>query len=170
MKKPVSVGARCALALLLFACAPVDPTPADDGGRGDVVATTSFTPSAATQQVPAPDYAVDATGLVVQTNAAHVVEAVDGAVALAAGEHRGDALVVSTREPGADHAAIDASWSAASPAPLGGGAAERIGAAALALDGEVLARDVARYVTIARAVDGVRSYQVITLTFRRARE
>ena len=109
-------------------------------------------------QVSAPDYWLDFSGYVIKADINHVVQSTTGAVSVMAGSHPGESYVVDTRQDlGWSFAAIDAAYSAGAAATLGATISD------LGLAGTTL--PVLRNVIILHTENGVKSYQVLRVTF-----
>lgn len=109
-------------------------------------------------QVPAPDYTLDFTGYEVKADAHRVVQSATGSVALVPGAHPGESYVTdSDQELGATFAHIESAYTAGTSAPLGSTVT------AFRLVGETL--PTRRNLIILHAENGVRSYQVLRITF-----
>jgi len=125
---------------------------------------TTVTASAESNNVPAPGYAVDLTNLSIQVDNANVVDAASGtaSLSLADGAQAGEFFAVLTSDPGTSFAAIDAAWGAvSSPTAM----SQTIAASAFALGGADLTGGLGRWIVILHAQAGVRSYEVIAVTF-----
>jgi hypothetical protein len=115
-----------------------------------------------TNQVSAPNYGLDFSGYVVKEDINHVVQSTTSAVKVMAGSHLGESYLVDTRQDlGWSFAAVDAAYTAGAPAPLGATIAE------FGLAGTTL--PTLRNVIILHTQNGVRSYQVLRVTFNASR-
>ena len=120
--------------------------------------------SASVTTVSAPDYAVDISTLAFEFDAYPLVTAVTGNLALTTGKYAGDGyVVVDTLPTTPTYADYDAAYKAGKAQPILNGAT--IPGSALLAVGSALTSDVVRTVLVQRTVDGVPSYQVITVTF-----
>ena len=133
--------------------------------------TAGFIASSATatsQQVAAPDYSIAMTNIDVQTDAANIVEVATGTAQLTEGSAPGEGFMVLTSDPGTTHASIDAAYEAGTETLLSSLTTLQIPAASFDLVGADLTANAVRYVVISHTENGVRSYQVITVTFQPA--
>lgn len=120
--------------------------------------------SASVTTVPAPDYAVDISTLAFEYDAYPLVTAVSGNLALTAGKYAGEGyVIVDTLPTTPAYADYDAAYKAQVAQPIVNGAT--IPGATLLSVGSALTSDVVRTVLVRRTVDGVPSYQVVTVTF-----
>lgn len=121
--------------------------------------------------VTSPDYAVDISTLAFEYDAYPLVTAVSGNLTLTAGNFTGEGyVVVDTMPASPTFADYDAAYTAGKAQSLGlglglpGPAATLAGTSLLPV-GSALTSDVVRTVLVKRTVDGVPSYQVVTVTF-----
>lgn len=120
--------------------------------------------SASVTTVTSPDYAVDISTLAFEYDAYPLVTAVTGSMTLAAGKYPGEGyVVVDTMPPSPTFADYDAAYTAGKAQPLDNAAT--IAGTALLSVGSALTSDVVRTVLVKRSVNGVPSYQVVTVTF-----
>lgn len=120
--------------------------------------------SASVTTVSAPDYAVDISTLAFEYDAYPLVTAVTGNLALTTGKYAGEGyVVVDTLPTTPTYADYDAAYNAGKAQPILNGAT--IAGGTLLAVGSALTSDVVRTVLVKRTVDGVPSYQVITVTF-----
>lgn len=146
----------------------------DDPGSGSGDSTGSYTTvsaSATSAAVPAPSYTIDLSGFALQTDANDIVQSVSGSATLDDGSQPGEAYVVLTSDPGSSFAELDSAYSGATATAISG-ADPTLPAAAFDLVGVNLSSNadlgttpVARYIIVMHAESGVRSYQLITVTF-----
>jgi hypothetical protein len=116
--------------------------------------------SASESQVPAPSYALDFSGLTLQTNAAHVVQSATGSVVTSALGQTGESWVISSNQSlGSSYAAIDAEYALGTPASVGAS----IAISAFGLGGATL--PTVRNLIISHTVSGVTAYEVIRVSF-----
>lgn len=143
-----------------------DPDGAQTGSdtAGFIVSSATATSS----QVAAPNYTIAMTGIVVQTDANDVVEGATGTAQLTTGGSNGERFVVRTTSPGTTYADIDDAFLGGSSALLSSLTTLQLTAAGFDIVGADLTSGAIRYVLIVHTVDGVRSYQVITVTFNHA--
>lgn len=128
-------------------------------------ATYSSVSSASNQevQVPAPDYTVAFGSFVLQTDVNQAVTTASGTMALTENAQTGEFYVVDNNQSlGATFDAIDTAYDAGTPAAVGA----TIPAASFTLVGETL--PVVRNIIVLHATSGVKSYQVIRVTFNGA--
>lgn len=120
--------------------------------------------SASVTTVTAPDYAVDISTLAFEFDAYPLVTAVTGSLTLTVGSHPGEGyVVVDTLPASPTFADYDAAYNAGTAHPIVNGAT--IAGGTLLSVGSALTSDVVRTVLVRRTVDGVPSYQVVTVTF-----
>lgn len=111
-------------------------------------------------QVPAPDYTVAFGSFVLQTDVDQVVTTASGTVTLTENAQDGEFYVVDANQSlGATFDDIDTAYAAGTPAAVGAS----IPAASFTLVGETL--PTVRNVIVLHAVSGVKTYQVIRITF-----
>jgi hypothetical protein len=141
-----------------------DDPGAASGSTSATYASVSSTGNQA-QQVLAPDYAVGFGSLVLRTDVDQVVTTASGTVSLSLGSQAGEFYVVNTNASlGSDFADIDAAYAAGTPAAV----AATIPAASFSLGGTTLPEH--RNIIILHASNGVKAYQVVTITFNVATE
>lgn len=127
--------------------------------------------SASSSQIEAPDYTIDATGLTIQTDADDVVEAMGGTaqLELPEGAGAGESFKILSSDPGLTYASIDAAWLAGGSATLLSSLTSlQIPGSSFDMTDVDITTSQDRFVVIAHTVDGVRAYQVITVTFHKA--
>ncbi len=111
-----------------------------------------------TDQVSSPDYWLDFSGYVVKNDINHVVQSTTGVVKVMAGGHVGEAYLIDARQDlGWSFGAVDAAYTAGAPAPLDATISE------FGLAGATL--PTLRNVIILHTQNGVKSYQVLRVTF-----
>lgn len=123
--------------------------------------------SASAEQVAAPNYTIDVTTIVVQTDDADVVQAASGTANLTDGAVTGQSYVIVASLNGSTYADLDAAYTGGTPTSLSG-ANPQIAAAAFDLVGADLTGGLVRHLIVANTSDGVRSYQRFTVTFNPA--
>ncbi|MDP9036403.1 MAG: hypothetical protein M3O50_16505 [Myxococcota bacterium] len=174
---PVRTGAtRSIVGLAVLTCVPaalssgcIYITVPDHGPAPETTVPTMYpgqtqvsSADSGTDQANSPDYWLDFGGYVVKEDMAHVVQSTTGAVKLMAGRHLGEAYVVDTHQDlGWSFGAVDAVYTAGAPAPLGAIMSE------LGLVGATL--PTLRNVIILHTQNGVRSYEVLRVTFNASR-
>lgn len=116
--------------------------------------------------VPQPDYGATATNMSFQVDALKIVHSVAGQVDLTAQLVGGQSYVIDLGTLGEQpaYAQVDAVYSLGSPVALSG-INPSIPATAFGLVGQPLLTPVQRNIVIANEVSGVRSYQIISITF-----
>lgn len=122
--------------------------------------------TATAASVPAPDYRLDTSGLLLLTDADDVVQSATGAATLTAGLVTGQRYVVASAAGLNTHAALDGAYLAGADAPL----TASLPAAVFALVGIDLTGSQVRTLIIANLAAGVRSYQAFEITFHPADE
>jgi hypothetical protein len=126
-----------------------------------VHATYAAVTSTATEsQVAAPSYALDFSGLTLQTNESHVVQSATGTVATTATGQTGESYVISESTTlGSAFADIDAEYALGTPAAVDAS----IAISAFDLGGKTL--PALRNLIILHTESGVSAYEVIRITF-----
>jgi hypothetical protein len=140
-----------------------DPAFADDDNTASLAVVYATATAGA---VPAPDYTLEADGLLVSTDVNDVVQSVAGTADLTDGPVPvlGQLYVVVDAAGLSTYADIDAAFLAATPAAIVAG----LPAAAFTLVGADLTVPKVRTVIIANTDSGVRSYESIEITFNPA--
>jgi hypothetical protein len=129
----------------------------DDEATFDVVGS-----SATAEEVPAPDYTIDASLIAVTADANNIVQTATGSAELTAGLVTGDTYVVVEASGLYAYAAIDAAYLGVTAATT---FALEIPAADFTLVGTDLTDSQVRTLIIANIDSGVRSYQAFEITF-----
>jgi hypothetical protein len=137
-----------------------DDPAAASGSTSATYATVSSTGNQA-QEIPAPDYSVGFGSLVLLSDVNQVVTTASGTVSLSVGAQAGEFYVITATSPGATFASIDAAYTALVGSQTA--VAATIPAASFSLSGTTLPET--RYVIILHAANGVKAYQVATVTF-----
>jgi hypothetical protein len=146
----------------------------DDAAGATGSNTANFTSQSATataSAVPAPDYTIDLTGIVLQSDNADTVLSASGNAALANGAVRGQTYVVADGSIDTSFAAIDEAYTGGTPQTLVGsdaGPDMLIAVAAFSLVGTDLTSNQQRSLIVANTQDGVRGYEVFRITFHPA--
>lgn len=129
--------------------------------------TSSLTVSAqlAVAGVPAPDYQARFTDLSFQVDAQNGVQSASGFVALEPQSVAGQSYVVEMGQlgPNPAYAELDAAYLSGTPTPLSAGA--MVPVEALGLLGQSLATPLVRNLLVVNQEAGIRSYQLIRITF-----
>jgi hypothetical protein len=140
----------------------------DDPGSTALISNADFVVASGTAlggNVPAPDYSAFATGLHFQVDAGKIVQSVSGQMDLSLQQVYGQTYVIdSTLSDVSDYSLVDAAFLAGTPQTLAA-TDPNIPAAEFGLVGYQLQSPVQRNVIIANEVAGVRSYQIITISF-----
>jgi hypothetical protein len=138
-----------------------DPSAASGSNTAGFAVSTA---SAIAESVPAPDYTVTMTTMSLETDAAKIVQdSVTGYAQLNAGSAAGQTWIVTDTLATSSYADVDGAYLAGTPAAMP--ALNRIPAAAFDLVGVDLSTPATRFLVIANTSDGVRSYEVVTITF-----
>lgn len=121
---------------------------------------------AAAGPVPAPDYAIDMTGVAIQVDANRVVQSIGGSAVLSTMNISGQTFVVSTRDLGGapSYSEVDAEYQAA-PATSLVGSNPVLAADSFLLSGANLSQAQVRTLIIANTESGTASYEVFRVTF-----
>jgi hypothetical protein len=168
MGTPTSFFANAKLSSVAFASAFVltvvfsdDPklASADNVANIDVVVAT-----ATSQAVPAPDFTIDVSGLVVVTDANNIIQSVTGAAHLTAGAVAGQSLVVLEAAGLTTYADIDTAFKGATPVAF----TSDVAAAAFTLVGVDLTTPAVRTLIVSNTTNGVTSYESFEITFHPA--
>lgn len=129
---------------------------------GDHTATFAVqTATVSAQAVDAPDYMLDVSGLVLQTDTNDVVQTATGSALLTAGSATGTRYAVVDADGLTSYEDVDTAYLAATSAAI----ASSIPASAFALVSDDLTTAQTRTLIIANVANGVRSYQVFEVTF-----
>jgi hypothetical protein len=133
-----------------------------DLASGDSTATFAVhTATTAAQSVDAPNYTLDVTGLLIQTDINDVVQSAAGSALLNAGAVSGTRYVVVAAADLDSYDEVDAAYLGATSAAI----ASSIPASAFALVSDDLTTAKKRTLIVANIASGVRSYQVFEVTF-----
>jgi len=134
-------------------------------GGNTATATTSQS-SATSQQVQAPNYTIDASSIAVATDNANIVQTATGLAQLTDGTATGEAYVVDlgTLPLSPTYAEVDAAYLAGTAVAITG-ADPSIDAASFDLVGLDLSTPQVRTVIVSHTESGVRSYELLVVTF-----
>lgn len=137
----------------------------DDPRLATDTKTASYAVATATvsaSSVPAPNYTLDLSGVVVTTDSGKVTESVTGNLALTPGANLGDDYVLVLGSVVDTYAAIKTAYDAGSKVAI----STPIAASSLLANGVNLTSNAVRTVIIAKTLSGVSSYQKFTITFQ----
>lgn len=122
--------------------------------------TTAYNAKSAGEQLPAPDYAVDLSGVAVETDARGVVADASGTVHLLENAQTGEFYVIDSDETlDSSFAAIDDAYTSGIPVEVN----TTIRVESFELIGQTL--PAVRNLIVLHSADGVKTYQVLRITF-----
>jgi len=122
--------------------------------------------SATAGSVPAPNYALDVSGIIVQTDVADIVQFVTGTAPLTASTVTGQGYVVLNTSGLTSYLAIDTAYKGATSAVVAGGIPASDFASLINTDLTTVPQ--VRTLIIANTDNGITSYQVFEITFNKA--
>jgi hypothetical protein len=138
----------------------------DNASTATASNTASFvvaTATAAAQGVTAPDYSMSLSGVTVQTNISNVVQSVSGNLALTVGAADATNYVIVGNSITTTYAGINTAYLAGTPVAM----STSMAASSFLATSTDLTTAAVRTLILAKVTNGVRSYQVFTITFNK---